>query len=110
MEASYYTLMERISEQFSEIDGDMVMELRSNSTKYSGIKNQIRQLDQEYPAIQRLLEDEGEIHLSADEHKALLDYLQLYLEATNMEREHIYFRGHTDGFAYLNKIGAFKTE
>lgn len=78
MEASYHTLMERISEQFAEIDGDMVMELRSNSTKYSGIKNQIRQLDQEYPAIQRLLEDEGEIHLSADEHKALLDYLQLY--------------------------------
>ena len=73
MEASYHTLMERISEQFAEIDGDMVMELRSNSTKYSGIKNQIRQLDQEYPAIQRLLEDEGEIHLSADEHKALLD-------------------------------------
>ena len=47
MEASYHTLMERISEQFAEIDGDMVMELRSNSTKYSGIKNQIRQLDQE---------------------------------------------------------------
>ena len=28
----------------------------------------------------------------------------------NMEREHIYFRGHADGFAYLKKIGAFKTE
>lgn len=22
----------------------------------------------------------------------------------------IYFRGHTDGFSYLKKIGAFKTE
>lgn len=32
------------------------------------------------------------------------------LALDNMEREHIYFRGHADGFAYLKKIGAFKTE
>lgn len=31
------------------------------------------------------------------------------MKADNMEREHIYFRGHTDGFAYLQKIGALKT-
>ena len=35
---------------------------------------------------------------------------RLYLQADNMERKHIYFRGHTDGFSYLKKIGAFKTE
>ena len=32
------------------------------------------------------------------------------MRADNMEREHIYLRGHADGFAYLKKIGAFKTE
>ena len=32
------------------------------------------------------------------------------MKADNMEREQIYFRGHTDGFAYLQKIGALKAE
>ena len=32
------------------------------------------------------------------------------MRADNMEREHIYFRGQADAFAYLKKIGAFKTE
>lgn len=32
------------------------------------------------------------------------------MERKNMERKHIYFRGHTDGFSYLKKIGEAKTE
>lgn len=36
--------------------------------------------------------------------------IRLYMQADNKEREHIYFRSHADGFAYLKKIGAFKTE
>ena len=34
----------------------------------------------------------------------LMNYLYI------MEQEHLYFRGLADGFAYLKKIGAFKTE
>ena len=56
MDDSYCLLPERISEQFSEIDSDIVMDLAAANP------------------------------------------------------EHIYFRGHADGFAYLKKIGAFKTE
>ncbi|MDY2650979.1 MAG: hypothetical protein SOV79_00010 [Eisenbergiella porci] len=37
-------------------------------------------------------------------------FIRLYMQADNMEREHIYFRGQADAFAYLKKIGAFKTE
>ena len=32
------------------------------------------------------------------------------MQADNMEREHIYFRGQADALAYLNKVGAFKME
>lgn len=32
------------------------------------------------------------------------------MQADNMEREHIYFRGRADALSYPKKIGAFKTE
>ena len=32
------------------------------------------------------------------------------MQADNMEREHIYFRGQADALASLNKVGAFKME
>lgn len=32
-------------------------------------------------------------------------YFRLSLKKDNIERKQIYFRGHTDGYAYLKKIG-----
>ena len=62
------------------------------------------------PVIGALLEGKGELSFTAEEHEALKEFIRLYMRTDNMEREHIYFRGHADGFAYLKKIGAFKTE
>ena len=45
---------------------------------------------------------------TAQEHEILNQYFRLYFRADNMERKHIYFRGHTDCFSYLEKIEAFK--
>ena len=57
-----------------------------------------------------ILDDDGELHLTSKEHEAFLEYFRLCLAADVLEREHLYVRGHADGFAYLKKIGAFKTE
>ena len=96
MDDSYCLLPERISEQFSEIDSDIVMDLAAASPEYTELKAQ--------------MEGKGELSFTAEEHEALKEFIRLYMRADNMEREHIYFRGHADGFAYLKKIGAFKTE
>ena len=53
-----------------------------------------------------MIEGNGAINLSAEEHKALARYLYLKIQMENVERKQIYFRGHTDNFAYLKKIGA----
>jgi hypothetical protein len=53
-----------------------------------------------------VLEGEGEINLTAEEHAALVRYLTVKQAMEDAERQHIYFRGHTDSFAYLKKIGA----
>jgi|GEM_PF-1308291 len=59
----------------------------------------------EHPFIVAVTEGEAAVSLSAEEHKILADYFNLYVEMTNLERQQIYFRGHTDSFAYLKKIG-----
>jgi len=92
------------------MDSDMTMELYDCSPEYADLKKQLRQLSEAYPAIHRLLDDDGELHLTSKEHEAFLEYFRLCLAADVLEREHLYFRGHADGFAYLKKIGAFKTE
>ena len=120
MDDSYCLLPERISEQFSEIDSDIVMDLAAASPEYTELKAQMEELKRRNPAIGALLEGKGElsfndeVYITNARHKAALEalkeFIRLYMRTDNMEREHIYFRGHADGFAYLKKIGAFKTE
>ena len=86
------------------------MDLAAASPEYTELKAQMEELKRRNPAIGALLEGKGELSFTADEHEALKEFIRLYMRTDNMEREHIYFRGHADGFAYLKKIGAFKTE
>lgn len=51
-------------------------------------------------------EGSGEIRMTAEEHRAYMDYLNLARQMEDMERQHIYFRGHTDAVTYLKKIKA----
>ena len=46
------------------------------------------------------------VRLSAKEHAAFTQYLHLVRQLDDMERQQIYFRGHTDAVAYLRKIKA----
>ena len=110
MDDNYCLLPERISEQFSEIDSDIVMDLSDTNPEYAALKRQMKELLCQYPFIDGLRESDGEFHCSAEEHEILKKFIRLYMQADNMEREHIYFRGQSDAFAYLKKIGAFKTE
>jgi len=51
-------------------------------------------------------EDSGEIRMTAEEHRAYVDYLNPARQMEDMERQHIYFHGHTDAVTYLKKIKA----
>ena len=84
------------------------MDLAAASPEYTELKAQMEELKRQHPAIGALLEGKGELSFTAEEHEALKEFIRLYMRADNMEREHIYFRGHADGFAYLKKIGAFQ--
>ena len=70
----------------------------------------VEEMKKQNPFIMQLLEGKGAVNLTGEEHEILTAFFRLYMKADNMEREHIYFRGHTDGFAYLQRIGALKNE
>lgn len=106
----YTPMIERISEEYDESDSNMVLELAATDQEYADLKQQVSELKHQYPFIEKLLEGDGEVQITSQEHEILNQYFRLYLQADNMERKHIYFRGHTDGFSYLKKIGAFKKE
>lgn len=55
--------------------------------------------------IDMILEGEGAITLSAEEHAVLTQTVRLTQKLESMERRHIYFRGHADAYAYLKEIG-----
>ena len=71
MDDSYCLLPERISEQFSEIDSDMVMDLAAASPEYTELKAQMEELKRQNPVIGALLEGKGEL----DEHEALKEFI-----------------------------------
>lgn len=103
---TYFDLAQRLEDAFPEIDSDIVVDIRSNSEEYQQVEDEISALKQANPFINTVMEGNGEVHLSAEEHDVLIQYLRLYRKLDDMEREHIYLRGHTDAFAYLKKIKA----
>lgn len=107
---SYYNLVQRIEDLFAEMDSAITMALPETDEKYSALRQEIRQLRKDYPMIDKVLEGDGEsggaISISADEHAALVQHRVLTFQMEDIERQQIYFRGHTDCLAYLKRIGA----
>lgn len=105
MKNKYFDLPSRLEENFAEIDSDIVMDLQNCDEKYADVLRQITELKACHPFIDKMVEDNSEIHLTVEEHKVFVEYVRLCQQKENMERLQIYFRGHTDAVAYLKKIG-----
>lgn len=106
MSDTYLDLPKRLEEAFAEIDNDIIVDLRHTNGEYARLQKQLSKIKRENPFIDKILKDNGEVHLTAEEHVALAKYFRLYRELEDMERLQIYFRGHTDAVAYLKKIKA----
>ena len=106
MSDTYFDLPSRLEDSFPEIDSDIVTDLRKTSEEYADIQQQISDLKKQFPCIMKVMEDKGEIHLTAEEHAAFVQCLRLSRKLDDMERLQLYFRGHTDAVAYLKKIKA----
>ena len=106
MSDTYFDLPSRLEDTFSDIECDIIMDLRYNNEEYVELHNKISAMKQQYPFIDKVMNKSGKIHLTDEEHTVLAEYLNLLFKLADMERLQIYFRGHTDAFAYLKKINA----
>lgn len=106
MSDTYFDLPSRLEDSFPEIDSDIVTDLRKTSEEYAEIQQQISELKKQFPCIMNVMEEKGEIYLTAEEHAAFVHCLRLQRKLDDMERLQLYFRGHTDAVAYLKKIKA----
>ena len=108
MSDSFYDLIERISDAFSEIDSDIVTDLGKNNEEYAELRNRLSGMRIQHRFIDDIFEGDGALTLTADERAILTEYIRLRIKLDAMERKQIYFRGHTDGYAYLKRIEALQ--
>jgi len=102
----FFNLVERIEQSFLEIDSDICVDLRENDSDYAEMWQEIIKVQNDFPIIREITDGGEAVTMSAEEHKALVRYLHLKNETENAERKQIYFRGHTDNYAYLKRINA----
>lgn len=102
---NYNDLMQRVGDMFAEMDSDMMGELMDANVEYASLCSEIVRLTKEFPSLEHILDGNGAISLTVEEHKALSRFTDLTRQREDIERQHLYFRGHTDAFAYLKRIG-----
>ena len=103
---TYLDLADRISDSFAEIENDITVDLRKSNEEYYSLYQNISELKAKHPFIQNVMDGKGGISLSTEEHDILTRFFKLQFRLESMERQHIYFRGHTDSISYLKKVGA----
>ena len=102
----FYDLVERIKDSFMEIDSDIMVDLKKQDEDYANMCRELGEMESRYPFILEVTEGSGAISLTTEEHEIVRQYMSRMFEKETIERCQIYFRGHTDGYAYLKKIGA----
>ena len=110
MSEGYMDIVERVREGFAEIESDILVDLRKNDKEYAALLNQIDEMEEQCPFLFELVEGSGEMTISSEEHDMLVKYLARCSRRETLERRQIYFRGHTDGYAYLREIGVVYSE
>ena len=106
MNDTYMDLGARLEESFPDIENEVIVDLRENNEDYADLRGKISDIENKHSFIEQVLHGSGEVNLTAEEHKVLTEYLRLRFNLDDMEREALYFRGHTDAVAYLKKIKA----
>lgn len=105
-DSSYTDLAQRIEESFAEIEDEAITDFKKTDEDYAALYQQISKLKADNPFIGKVMDGSGGISLTAEEHEILTEYFRQRFRLDDMERQRLYFRGHTDCISYLKKVGA----
>ena len=102
----YVDLIKRIEGMYDEIDNEVVVGMLDSDEEYAAMRKRVTEMQEAHLFIPEVVDNDKAVSLTAEEHGILLQYLDLVREVEDVERRQIYFRGHSDCFAYLKRIGA----
>lgn len=96
-------------EQWSEAlgiwaDRKVVIYLKKHHPKFDTILKRQNELAKNYSIITPFLNDETPVSLTADEHKAVLEYFKLHGKMEYLIREYHFYLGQTTGFSGLQPL------
>lgn len=77
-------------------DQRVVRYLLKSNPEYQELLDKRSLLLREYPVLDRLWDEESEIFLTEEEHKAFGNYMNLKSDVETLEREYFYFLGQAD--------------
>lgn len=77
--STYLDLANRIADSFSEIENNITVDLRKSNEEYYSLYQNISELKAKHPFIQEVMEGDGDLSLSAEEHEVLTRFFKLQL-------------------------------
>jgi hypothetical protein len=86
-------LPQRMEEAYPEMENEMLIELKQKDNEYAKLHERFYTLQEQHPFLLEVLEGNGSVTMTAEEHEIFLKYLALYRKMDEKERIHIYFRG-----------------
>ena len=104
-EGIFSGLLAQLEERFEEMDSEITVALTERDEKYAALRARLEELERRFPFIESVMDGEGVVGLTTEEHAWLVEYIRTTDEAENRERLNLYLAGHRDCFAYLKQIG-----
>lgn len=89
------------------VDRKVVTYLKENHSRFEAILNEQSQLADKYPVIQPFLDGEGAMELTAEEHQAVIQYLDLRERTELLIREYHYYLGQAMDIPGLQEYGIY---
>lgn len=88
-----------------DADSETMEWLRTQDFYRKWLKEQ-KMLVQKYPCIDNVLESDGEISLTKEEHKAFVHYMEIQQKKESAERREYYRFGHVHAKKYWNELNS----
>lgn len=86
------------------VDCGSIRKLREKDNEYQAFMSKGNLLQEEFPCIHQLIEEEGALSISGTEHQKILEYLHLRSEMEYRERLLYYWYGHLHCYEYMRKM------